>query len=68
MRTGSQNGDASRQLARKLILWASSAAEVLKRTCLRCTNELGSGANELRQHEVPQGRAASGVGRAAEAA
>eukprot|EP00969_Alexandrium_andersonii_P262093 11587005-Alexandrium_andersonii.AAC.1 len=39
MRTEPPKGDAGRLLVRKPTRWATSADEVLRRTCLRCTNE-----------------------------
>eukprot|EP00969_Alexandrium_andersonii_P245438 10846689-Alexandrium_andersonii.AAC.1 len=39
----------------------SSAPEILKRVCLRCSNEgLGSGDPRLHEHAVLQGRDSSG--------
>eukprot|EP00969_Alexandrium_andersonii_P140047 6195427-Alexandrium_andersonii.AAC.1 len=66
MRTGPSHGGAGRQLVRKPTRWASSAPEVLKRTCLHCTNEGGADAGSLHQHGVLQGRLALGANRTAE--
>eukprot|EP00969_Alexandrium_andersonii_P312583 13810703-Alexandrium_andersonii.AAC.1 len=47
----------------------SSSPEILKRVCLRCSNEgLGSGDPRLHEHAVLQGRDGSGVNLTAVAA
>eukprot|EP00969_Alexandrium_andersonii_P044434 1949924-Alexandrium_andersonii.AAC.1 len=68
MKTGSPDGDASPMLARKPTRWASSSLEVLKRVCLRCTNESEPEPTCWHRHGVLQGRLGSGVNRTAEAA
>eukprot|EP00969_Alexandrium_andersonii_P045232 1986409-Alexandrium_andersonii.AAC.1 len=49
MRTGPPDGGAGRLLVRQPTRWTSFAPEVLKRTCLRCANEGGTGADCWRQ-------------------
>eukprot|EP00969_Alexandrium_andersonii_P184595 8155371-Alexandrium_andersonii.AAC.1 len=68
MRAEPPRGGAGRMLARKPTRRASSANEVLRRTCLRCTNEWGPEKGETRQRGALQGRTASGANRTAEAA
>eukprot|EP00969_Alexandrium_andersonii_P005547 239986-Alexandrium_andersonii.AAC.1 len=62
MKTEPPEGGAGRLLVRKPTRWASSAEEVLRRTCLRCTNEQypdGYG-SRVHQHGTLQGRLSSG--------
>eukprot|EP00969_Alexandrium_andersonii_P175563 7763199-Alexandrium_andersonii.AAC.1 len=68
MRTEPPNGGVGRLLVRKPTRWASSADEVLRRTCLRCTNEQCPDGVGMRPHGVLQGRLSTGVNRTAEAA
>eukprot|EP00969_Alexandrium_andersonii_P129244 5711149-Alexandrium_andersonii.AAC.1 len=60
MKTGPPDGGASPLLVRKPTRWASSSPEVLKRVCLRCTNETEAGAACWHRHGVLQGRLSSG--------
>eukprot|EP00969_Alexandrium_andersonii_P065822 2902435-Alexandrium_andersonii.AAC.1 len=49
------------RLARKPARWASSSPEVLKRACLRCSNEgLAQGGAQAHDHAVLQGRGSDG--------
>eukprot|EP00969_Alexandrium_andersonii_P061709 2720495-Alexandrium_andersonii.AAC.1 len=56
-------------LARKPTRWVSFSPELLRRVCLRCSNEgLSAGDPKVREHAVLQGRDASGANLAARAA
>eukprot|EP00969_Alexandrium_andersonii_P192205 8489419-Alexandrium_andersonii.AAC.1 len=60
MKTEPPDGGAGRLLVRKPTRWASSAEEVLRRTCLRCTNEQCPDGSGMHQHGTLQGRLSSG--------
>eukprot|EP00969_Alexandrium_andersonii_P072152 3184232-Alexandrium_andersonii.AAC.1 len=54
---------------RKPTRWMSSSPEILKRVCLRCSNEgLGAGGPKLHERAVLQGRGGSGANSTAAAA
>eukprot|EP00969_Alexandrium_andersonii_P185781 8209017-Alexandrium_andersonii.AAC.1 len=66
---GSVSTDAGSKLVRTPTRWMSSSLEILKRVCLRCSNEgLPAGDPKLRERAVLQGRDASGANLAARAA
>eukprot|EP00969_Alexandrium_andersonii_P206559 9125855-Alexandrium_andersonii.AAC.1 len=52
---------AGRLTVRKPTRWMSCSPEILKRVCLRCSNEgLSAGDPRLREHAVLQGKDPSG--------
>eukprot|EP00969_Alexandrium_andersonii_P147781 6533999-Alexandrium_andersonii.AAC.1 len=66
---GPASAGVGRMPVRKPTRWMSSSPEILKRVCLRCSNEgRGAGGPRLRGHAVLQGRDGSGANLTAAAA
>eukprot|EP00969_Alexandrium_andersonii_P110288 4866764-Alexandrium_andersonii.AAC.1 len=58
----SASAGGGNRLVRKPTRWASSSPEVLRRVCLRCSNEgLPSGDGRVHSHAVLQGRDETGT-------